>query len=83
MAHITLKLNPKKDPRAISRADESRRRCPALRFKATWCRGLCRPRAGLGQCGLPAPHCMLGRTQQAILQHKRAKRQAEGAGLQG
>jgi len=42
--------------------------CPLLRYRNCWCRGLCAPREGIGECGRPAPHAMMGRTQKAIAQ---------------
>ena len=38
---------------------------------------ICDPIDGIGACGLDAPHAMLGRTQQAILDHK-TRRAAHG-----
>jgi hypothetical protein len=40
--------------------------CPANGHQVSWCRGLCVPHDGIGQCGRLAPHAMTGRTQQAI-----------------
>jgi hypothetical protein len=42
----------------------------------SWCRGLCTPVEGVGQCGRPAPHAIQGRTQSAIAAYK--KRAARG-----
>ena len=51
--------------------------CPMVRYRAAWCRGLCEPSGGIGSCGRLAPHSMLGRTQKAILAHKKRKSKAE------
>lgn len=44
--------------------------CPMDRHRATWCRGLCTPRHGIGPCGRLAPHALRGRTQRAIARAK-------------
>lgn len=41
-------------------------RCPFNGHQVGWCRGLCTPVAGVGHCGRPAGHAMMGRTQLAI-----------------
>lgn len=41
-------------------------RCPYNGHQVGWCRGLCTPVAGVGHCGRPAAHAMMGRTQRAI-----------------
>ena len=51
------------------------RGCPKTRNRSCWCYALCTPKAGLGYCGRPAAHALLGRTQQAILAHKLKKQQ--------
>lgn len=40
--------------------------CPVNGHQVSWCRQLCTPVAGVGLCGRPAPHGLLGRTQLAI-----------------
>ncbi len=40
--------------------------CPYNGHQVGWCRGLCVPMAGVGYCGRPAAHAMMGRTQLAI-----------------
>ena len=40
--------------------------CPYNGHQVGWCRGLCAPVAGIGHCGRPAAHAMMGRTQLAI-----------------
>jgi hypothetical protein len=40
--------------------------CPFNGHQVGWCRGLCKPMAGVGYCGRPAAHAMMGRTQLAI-----------------
>lgn len=40
--------------------------CPYNGHQTGWCRGLCRPAAGLGFCGRPAPHALVSRHQAAI-----------------
>ena len=77
MATTLLKLSPKTTGRAAKKASATLRRCPMVRFRACWCRGICDPIDGIGACGLDAPHAMLGRTQQAILDHK-TRRAAHG-----
>lgn len=46
------------------------RGCIMTRSRTPWCYGLCTPIHGRGHCGRLAPHGMLGRTQQAILNYK-------------
>lgn len=46
--------------------------CPRYGHRITWCRQLCTPIAGKGDCGRLAPHAMLGRTQAAIAAYKRS-----------
>ncbi len=46
--------------------------CPSYGHRITWCRMLCTPIAGKGDCGRPAPHAMVGRTQAAIAAFKAA-----------
>jgi hypothetical protein len=40
--------------------------CPYNGHQVGWCKGLCAPIAGVGFCGRPAAHALLGRTQLAI-----------------
>jgi hypothetical protein len=40
--------------------------CPFNGHQVGWCRALCTPLAGVGTCGRPAPHAIMGRTQLAI-----------------
>jgi hypothetical protein len=40
--------------------------CPYNGHQVGWCRGLCTPVAGVGACGRPAAHALMGRTQRAI-----------------
>ena len=40
--------------------------CPYNGHQVGWCRGLCTPVEGVGHCGRPAAHAMMGRTQLAI-----------------
>ena len=47
-----------------------------VRYRAAWCRYLCDPIQGRGSCGRLAPHAMLGKTQKAILRHKKRASQA-------
>ncbi len=41
--------------------------CPRTKNRSSWCYGMCTPVNGLGECGRPAGHDMLSRTQLAIL----------------
>ncbi len=41
--------------------------CTMARGKPGWCRGLCQPVDGIGACGRVAPHALVSRFQQAIL----------------
>lgn len=60
-------LKPRKArPRVLPRA-QSVLRCPVNGHQISWCRGLCTPIAGIGLCGRPAPHLLVGKTQAAIL----------------
>jgi hypothetical protein len=40
--------------------------CPYNGHQVGWCKGLCTPVAGIGHCGRPAAHALVGRTQLAI-----------------
>jgi hypothetical protein len=40
--------------------------CPYNGHQVGWCKGMCTPVAGVGHCGRPAPHALVGRTQLAI-----------------
>jgi len=40
--------------------------CPYNGHQVGWCRGLCTPVEGIGHCGRPAAHALVGRTQRAI-----------------
>ena len=46
--------------------------CPRTKNRSNWCHAWCIPRHGIGDCGRLAAHGMLGKTQQAILDHKNA-----------
>ncbi|HSN54799.1 MAG TPA: hypothetical protein VLT32_09000 [Candidatus Sulfomarinibacteraceae bacterium] len=48
--------------------------CPRYGHRITWCRMLCTPIDGRGDCGRPAPHAMVGRTQAAIAAFKESRR---------
>jgi hypothetical protein len=72
VATTLLKLKPKKSGRAAKKASATLRRCPMVRYRACWCRGICNPIEGRGTCGLLAPHSMQGRTQAAIARYKKA-----------
>jgi hypothetical protein len=43
--------------------------CPYNGHQVGWCKGLCTPIAGIGHCGRPAGHALVGRTQLAIAAH--------------
>lgn len=43
--------------------------CVAARNQVGWCRGLCTPVDGHGPCGRVAPHGLLGRTQEAMIDY--------------
>ena len=57
--------------------DQELLRCPHVRYQATWCRRMCVPVEGMGQCGRMAPHGMKDKIQRAI-----ARRLAEEAARQ-
>jgi len=59
-------LTAKRKPAGSTFPSRETRRCPMVRYRAAWCRGLCQPYDGVGQCGFDAPHASLGRTQRAI-----------------
>ena len=40
--------------------------CPHNGHQVSWCRALCEPIDGQGDCGRVAPHSLVGRTQVAI-----------------
>jgi hypothetical protein len=44
--------------------------CPLTKNRSNWCFALCHPQGGLGHCGRAAPHAIVGRTQQAILERR-------------
>ncbi|MEJ2189283.1 MAG: hypothetical protein P8Y93_07655 [Acidobacteriota bacterium] len=50
--------------------------CPHNGHQVSWCRGLCEPIDGQGDCGRLAPHSLTGRTQAAIAAY--VARSAEG-----
>ncbi|MFC1705503.1 hypothetical protein ACFL59_01620 [Planctomycetota bacterium] len=50
--------------------------CPRTKNRTNWCYAFCTPEDGLGECGRPAGHATLGRTQMAILRHREGKRSA-------
>ncbi len=54
--------------------------CPYNGFQVSFCRGLCRPIAGVGTCGRLAPHALLGRTQLAIAASQARPGTVEGDG---
>lgn len=41
--------------------------CPRTKNHTNWCYALCVPKDGIGECGRPAHHAHLGRTQIAIM----------------
>ncbi len=47
--------------------------CPLTRNRSSWCFALCDPFMGEGECGRHAYHAYMGRTAQAILDHKQRK----------
>jgi len=47
--------------------------CPLTKSHTCWCHAVCVPVGGIGFCGRVAPHSLLGRTQEAILRHRRQK----------
>lgn len=47
--------------------------CPRYGHRITWCRQICTPIAGKGDCGRLAPHAMIGKTQAAIAAYKQSK----------
>jgi hypothetical protein len=55
------------------------RGCPLTKSHTAWCHRVCTPVGGLGFCGRVAPHALLGRTQEAILRHKRQSAAEAGA----
>ncbi len=69
-------LKPRPSERLVLR-DQELLRCPHVRYQATWCRRLCKPIDGMGQCGRMAPHGMKDRIQRAI-----ARQLAEEAAAQ-
>ena len=44
--------------------------CPHNGHQVGWCRSLCEPIDGHGDCGRVAPHSLVGRTQAAIAGYK-------------
>jgi len=44
--------------------------CPLTKSHSLWCHRLCVPKRGIGACGRVAPHALVGRTAEAILNHK-------------
>jgi acyl-coenzyme A thioesterase PaaI-like protein len=57
--------------------------CPLTRDRTAWCFRLCVPDAhGKGQCGRIAPHGLKGRTQLAIMGHRRHRRATHFAKLE-
>jgi hypothetical protein len=44
--------------------------CAYNGHQVSWCRGLCEPIDGHGQCGRVAPHALIGRTQLAIAERR-------------
>jgi hypothetical protein len=58
-------------------------RCPLNGHQVGACRGLCAPSAdGLGLCGRPAPHLLVGRTQLAIAQQRGVANAAERSSIE-
>jgi hypothetical protein len=47
--------------------------CPRYGYRNTWCRQLCTPIEGQGDCGRLAPHSLTGRTQAAIAAYNAVK----------
>ncbi len=56
--------------------------CPRTKSRSNWCHAHCVPHEGLGDCGRLAPHAMLGRTQLAILAHRRRAETPEVEGAE-
>jgi len=44
--------------------------CPYNGYQVSFCRGLCEPIDGYGNCGRIAAHAMIGRHQAAIMSYK-------------
>ncbi len=61
-------LRPKHERNAVRRQTRIATvvTCPYNGHQVGWCLGLCAPVAGIGHCGRPAAHAMMGRTQLAI-----------------
>ena len=59
-------LRPKSERRNRGFVAERMPTCPLNGHQVSWCRMLCQPVDGHGQCGRLAPHAMIGRTQAAI-----------------
>ena len=77
MARRQLRLKrPKRKRRKLKIPPFRTLRCPMVGHQATWCRCLCTPHNGVGVCGRPALHGMLGRTQLAILAFKKRRETA-------
>ncbi len=51
--------------------------CPRTKNRSNWCYAFCTPKNGLGECGRPAAHALLGRTQRAILRELESKQPDE------
>jgi len=47
--------------------------CPSYGHRITWCRQMCTPTGGKGDCGRLAPHAMVGKTQAAIAAYNEAR----------
>jgi len=47
--------------------------CPRYGHRITWCRLMCTPIAGKGDCGRLAPHAMIGKTQAAIAAYNQSR----------
>jgi len=72
-------LNRRPGVRLVLR-DQELLRCPYVRYQATWCRRMCVPIDGMGQCGRLAPHGMKDRIQRAIARQLAEEAAAEELG---
>jgi hypothetical protein len=55
--------------------------CPMTKSRSLWCHRLCVPKEGIGFCGRVAPHAVVGKTAEAILNYniKQARLQGQVA----
>jgi len=68
-------LRPKSDRNRTGRGLPEYRTisCPSYGHRITWCRQMCTPTGGKGDCGRLAPHAMVGKTQAAIAAYNEAR----------